>query len=180
MSQRIIEATEKLATESGADSVTVRKILHALGITNRVFYNRFHNVSEVLDIIYKNTALKIRESIISKFDPEKDFFEQVIDIVASTLVMSYENKMRFNNYVFENDSLSDANYRWWTDEIKKLIEFAKQKKLVKDVDSDVISYSIWCFCRGYNADAVGRNLPRDEAVKNFKYSFSFLIEGLKA
>ena len=65
------------------------------------------------------------------------------------------------------------------DEIKKLIDHAKKKGFIKDVDSWVLSYSIWCFCRGYNADAVARGLPRDEAIANFRYSFGYLLEGLK-
>ena len=90
MSRRIIAAAEQIARTSGAESVTVRSILRALGISNRVFYNRFHNAAEVLDIVYANTVLKIRESLVAKFDPEQDFFQQVLDIVENTLVMSYE------------------------------------------------------------------------------------------
>ena len=180
MTQRIIGTAERLAVEDGAESLNVRKILKTLDITNRVFYNRFHNIGEVLDIIYEKTVLKIRESIMLDFDKEKDFFEQVIDIVANTLVMSYDNKMNFNSYVFESDSTLRSNFEWWQREIIKLIEYAKKEKLLKDVDSSAVSYAIWCFCRGYNADAVGRKLPRDEAIKNFRYSFAFLLEGLKA
>ena len=51
MSRRIIAAAEQIARTSGAESVTVRSILRALGISNRVFYNRFHNAAEVLDIV---------------------------------------------------------------------------------------------------------------------------------
>jgi len=94
-------------------------------------------------------------------------------------VMSYETKMKFNQYVFENDSVSQSNYEWWIGEIKKLIEYAKRNKLIKEVDSDVMSYAIWCFCRGYNADAVGRGLPKDEAIKNFRYSFGILLDGMR-
>ena len=180
MTQRIIDTAERLAVEDGTESLNVRKILKTLDITNRVFYNRFHNIGEVLDIIYEKTVLKIRESIMLDFDKEKDFFEQVIDIVANTLVMSYDNKMNFNSYVFESDSTLRSNFEWWQREIIKLIEYAKKEKLLKDVDSSAVSYAIWCFCRGYNADAVGRKLPRDEAIKNFRYSFAFLLEGLKA
>ena len=60
-SKKIIAAAEKIATESG--EVTVRKILRELGVTNRVFYNRFHNVDEVLEIVYTNTISRIRESM---------------------------------------------------------------------------------------------------------------------
>ena len=87
--------------------------------------------------------------------------------------------MKFNQYIFEEDSLGELNRTWWTGEIKKLIIFAKSHKLIKDVDEDILAYSIWCFCRGYNADAVARGLPREKAIEDFKYSFSFLLEGLK-
>ena len=43
-----------------------------------------------------------------------------------------------------------------------------------------MSYAIWCYIRGYNADAVGRKLPLDIAVKNFKYAFGILLDGMKA
>lgn len=179
MSQRIIDTAEQLALADGAETVTVRKILQALGITNRVFYNRFRNITEVLDIVYRNTALKIRESVAAGFDPEGDFFAQVLDIVTNTLVMSYENKMNFYQYVFASDSVSPGNYAWWKGEIQKLIEFGKSRGHLRDVDSDIMSYAIWCFIRGYNADALGRKLPRETAVRNFRYSFGVLLDGMR-
>lgn len=179
MSDKIISTAEGIVTAYGASKLTVRKILQELDITNRVFYNRFNNINQVLEVVYKNTVLKMRKSIETELDGGKDFFEYVTDIVVNSLLMSYATKMQFNQYVFENDSLSDVNYEWWTTEIKRLMDYAMAKGYIKQVDSKVLSYSIWCFCRGYNADAVGRNIPKDEAVKNFKYSFGFILEGLK-
>ena len=179
-SLKIIEVAERIATAEGTDNITVRKILQAMSITNRVFYNRFHNIDEVLNIVYENAVKKIRTSISAGFDPDGDFFEQIIDIVAHTLILSYETKMNFNAYIFENDSVSSINYEWWKTEIKRLIELGKSKGLLRDVDSDIMSYSVWCFIRGYNADAIGRKLPKDEAVKNFKYSFGILLDGMRA
>ena len=179
MSERIIETAERIVQQSGANALNVRKILSELGITNRVFYNRFHNIDEVLAIVYKNTVLKIRKSISNGLDSGKDFFEHVMDVVVNTLVMSYESKMQFNQYVFENDSMTQSNYEWWQGEIKKLIQYAKERNYIKDVDPHMLSYSIWCFCRGFNADAVARNLPKEEAIKNFQYGFGFLLDGLK-
>ena len=180
MSRKIVDVAEKIATLEGAEKVTVRKILQRLEITNRVFYNRFHNVEEVLAIVYENMVVKIRASVSSSFDPDGDFFEQVIDIVANTLILSYETKMNLNSFVFENDSISNINYEWWKSEIKKIIELGKKKRLLKDVDSEIMSYAIWCFIRGYNADAIGRKLPKEESVSNFKYCFGILLDGMKA
>lgn len=179
MSQTIINAVEEIAMEGGAATLTVRQILRKLNISNRVFYNRFQNIEQVLDIVYKNTIVKIRDAIRSPLNIEEDFFEYVKDVVSRSLLFSYEVKMKFNQYIFEEDSLGELNRAWWTDEIKKLIIFAKSHKLIKDVDEDILAYSIWCFCRGYNADAVARGLPKEKAVEDFKYSFSFLLEGLK-
>ena len=180
MSERIIRTAERFVTEKGAHAVTVRMVLKELHITNRVFYNRFHNINQVLEMIYERTILEIRKSMSAPLLPEQDFFEYVLDIVVQSLLLSYDNKMRFYQYILENESISVDNYTWWTAEIKKLIEYAKAHTLVKDVDSDILSYSIWCFCRGYNADAVGRKLPKETAVEHFKYSFRFMLEGLKA
>ncbi len=179
MSEKIIETAEKLACSIGAHTITVRKILRELGITNRVFYNRFHNLDEVLRIVYKNTIMKIRSGVASEIDEKSDFFEHTLNLASSAVFVSYETKMQFSQYVFETDSASDSNHEWWTDVIKKHIEYGKEKGYIKDVDAEVLSYSIWCFCRGYNADVVARNLPRDKAIADFKYSFGFLLDGLK-
>lgn len=179
MSLKIVSSAEKIAQTIGAEQVTVRSILKDLDITNRVFYNRFHNIEEVLNIVYQKTILKIRESLAAKYDPDKDFFSQVVDIVVKTLLLSYEVKMNFSRYVFENDSVSCENYEWWKNEIIKLIEYGKKNGYLKEIDSNVMSYAVWCFIRGYNADAIGRQLPKDEAVENFKYCFGILLDGMK-
>lgn len=180
MSDTIIQTVEELVMTEGAYSVNVRRILQTLDITNRVFYNRFHNINQVLDIIYEKMVLKIRESIQTAYDPEKDFFETVTDIATSTLVISYKTKMNFNQYVFDNDSRSQKNYEWWKSEIEKIIEYGKEKEYIKkDLVTNVISYSVWCFIRGYNADALGRKIPLRDAEANFRYSFSVLLDGMK-
>ena len=179
MTQAIIDAVEEIAMAGGAATLTVTQILRKLDISNRVFYNRFPNIETVLDIVYRSTIVKIRSALESPIRIEDDFFEYVKDVVSRSLLVSYEVKMKFNQYIFEEDSLGELNRDWWTDQIKKLIVYAKEHKLIKDVDEDTLAYAIWCFCRGYNADAVARGLPQEKAVDDFKYSFSFLLEGLK-
>ena len=76
MSFKIIETAENLVTANGARNINVRQILKELEITNRVFYNRFHNIDEVLEIVYKNTILKIRQSISTGIDAGKEAEKQ--------------------------------------------------------------------------------------------------------
>lgn len=179
VSEQIIVAAEELTGLDGAHSINVRKILKYLGITNRVFYNRFHNIEEVLDIISERSILKVRESLNFHFIEEKDFFEQIMDEVEKTLIISYETRRNFAHYVFENDSVTDRNYQWWIGEIKKILNYAIDKGHIKKVDTDMTSYAIWCFIRGFNTDAIGRKLSLDEAIKRYRYGFKFILDGLK-
>lgn len=180
MSERIIEVTERMAMTNGAHTVNVRKILLELDITNRVFYNRFRNVDDVLDVVYQKVSEQIRTNVNWKCDTQEEFFERVTDMVANTLIRSYDLKKQFNQYMFENDSRSQINYEWWMSNIKEMLIYAKEKGYVRaDADVDMLNYSLWCFWRGYNADAVGRGIPKDEAVKNCKYSFGIILDGLR-
>lgn len=180
MTNRIIDTAAALALSEGAGEVTVRRIIRALGVTNRVFYNRFHNVEEVLAIVYRDMALRMRESIIARFDPEGDFFTQIVDIAAGTVKLSYELKMGMSQYVFAQDSVTPENYLWWQGEIKNLIELGMSRGIIKPLDADVMSYAIWCFIRGFNADALARELPEEEAMRSFRYSFGVLLDGMRA
>ncbi len=179
MSEKIIATVQRLAMECGTEKLTVRKILNELSITGRVFYNRFHDAQEVLAIAYQNTTAKIRESIEIELKPDLDFFDQVTEIVAGTLRLSYENKKSFSRYVFECDSASEENFCWWKEKILSLIRFGKQIGALRDVDAETVSYAIWCFIRGYNADALDRGLPKEKAIADFKYSFRLLLEGMR-
>ena len=181
MSDRIIAVAERMAMTNGAHTVNVRKILLELGITNRVFYNRFRNVEDVLGVVYQKVSEQIRANVTWESDTQEEFFERVTDMVANTLIRSYDLKKQFNQYIFENESRSQSNYTWWMNAIKQMLTYAKGKGYVRaDADVEVLSYSLWCFWRGYNADAVGRGIPKSEAVKNCKYSFGIILDGLKA
>ena len=181
MSDRIIAVAERMAMTNGAHTVNVRKILLELGITNRVFYNRFRNIEDVLSIVYQKVSEQIRANVTWESNTQEEFFERVTDMVANTLVRSYDLKKQFNQYIFENDSRSQSNYEWWMNAIRQMLTYAKGKGYVRaDADVDVLSYSLWCFWRGYNADAVGRGVPKSEAIKNCKYSFGIILDGLRA
>lgn len=149
--EQIISIASKLAMLDGARNVTVRKILGKMNVTNRVFYNRFHNIDEVLQIVYSKAVQKMPESLKFEIDITKDFFGYVMDITVRILISTYDVKKQFSQYMFEYDSFSEENCLWWTNEIKKMIEIAKEKGQISQEDSDLLSYTMWCFCTGYNA-----------------------------
>lgn len=180
ISDKIIEITARLTAENGAHTVTVRKILSELGTTNRVFYNRFHNIDEVLRIVYANAVVNMRQCFKSDYDSQDEFFDYCMDVAVNVFISTYDIKMQFRLYSFEHDSLTENNRAWWSDEMIKICEYARSKGLIKDdVDLETLSYSIWCFCRGYNTDAVSRGLSLDDALKYFRFAFGYFLEGIK-
>lgn len=178
MTEMIIEETEKMVSAYGAEKMNVTKILNKLNITNRVFYNRFNNIDEVLERAYLKIVIQIRNSISQEYDGSKDFFEYVKDIVVNTLIMSYEIKRKFNQYVFLTDSSSKENYNWYMNRISDLIKKGKELGVVDDVDTEATSYAFWCFCRGFNVDAVLRK-TKEEAVVIFREALGILLEGIR-
>lgn len=179
VSEEIVSVAENLARQEGVKNITVRQILTQMGVTNRVFYNRFHNLDEVLEIIYRKAVVKMRESLKSEYDMRTHFYEYVMDVSVRVLKMTYLVKSQFSQYMFEFDSENDSNRIWWTDRIKEIIEVAKQTNQLREVDSEKLSYAIWCFLRGYNADAVRRKLSVEEAVDSFKFGLNCLFDGLR-
>lgn len=66
-------------------------------------------------------------------------------------------------------------------EIKKLIALGQQHGQIReDLDGEMLSYAVWCFIRGFNADAMARNLSREEALTRFDYGFGIFLEGIRA
>ena len=75
VSDRIIELTEDLVVKQGVKSISVSMLMKKLGMTNRVFYNRFHNIEEVLNIVYERVVIKMRDNINTGVNPQMSFYE---------------------------------------------------------------------------------------------------------
>ena len=73
MSDKIINTAERIVMSCGANNLTVRKVLQELNITNRVFYNRFHNINHVLEIVYKTQSLKCEKALVLRWIARKIF-----------------------------------------------------------------------------------------------------------
>lgn len=176
----ITASVERLAQEKSPQKLTVRDVLKDLGITNRVFYNRFHSIDEVLAIIYSRSVTQVRRSLAMPWDGHGDFEEHICAVARRTLELTYESRANLSGYIFEADCASPDNFTWWQEEIKKLIRTGKELHWLRsDLDEAAVGYSIWCFIRGFAADAITRKLPKETACQQLDYGFRCLLRGLK-
>ena len=178
LSEQIVQIVARLAAEEGAHKVTAKQVINELGMTNRVFYNRFANIDEVLRIVYRNAVVQMHDNITPDFHDKESFLQFCTDIAVKVLMQTYDVKMQFRCYVFEHDSLTEDNRIWWADKVKKYYRIALEQGYAREVDTDALSYAIWCFCRGYYADALSRQLSREEAVRYFTFGFAWLLNGV--
>ena len=77
-----------------------------------------------------------------------------------------------------NDIINESNKIWWIDHMIPLLEYGIKEKFLKPMDVKAMSYAIWCFCRGFNVDAIKSRLELKQALKTFKMAFTFLIDGM--
>lgn len=178
MSHKIVESAEKIIVEKGIEYLNVSRILRELNITNRVFYNRFNNIQDVLVEIHNKIIIQKRELISIEYDESIDFFEYGTNLATSFLELAYDLQEKFNFFIFGSDIFTNENYEWYLSKIKELLKIGRERDLLKDFDDEAMSYYIWCSCRGINTDIVTR-MGKDEAVKLFKSSFRYLLEGIK-
>lgn len=178
--ESIIASVKKLAQEKDPQKLTVRDVLKDMGITNRVFYNRFHSIREVLDILYSRSVAQVRRSLAIPWDGKTSYEAHIRAVAGRTLELTYESRANMSGYIFEADCASQENFAWWQEEIKKLIIAGKDLHWLRsDLDESAVAYSIWCFIRGFAADAIARKLPKEQARQQFDYGFACLLRGLK-
>ena len=182
VSDEIIELTEDLVIKQGVKTLNVRMLMNKMGKSTRVFYNRFRNIEEVLNIVYKKVVIKMRDNLrnVASESRDTDYFAYVEKLIVLCMEDTYDLKNQFSQYAFEHDSLSKNNYEWWIKKIKGLVKFGISNGYIRDdLDVDAISYFLWCLCRGCNADAVMRNISKEDAVRSLKAGFACFLEGAK-
>lgn len=180
ITERIEDAAAAYVHENGVERLTVRKLLQILDVSNRVFYNRFQSLDELLESIYKKQVLEMRKALpdIREYD-DGDLFDLYLDVLTNVLRKTYDQKKQFSQYMFAHDALSEENRKWWIESISGILRAGIERDVVrKDLDVDAVSYAIWCFSRGFNADAVNR-MSQEEAVTLFRSSMSFFLDGIK-
>lgn len=178
ISTKIIDTVTKMVYDGGAKNINVQMVLKKLKITNRVFYNRFKNIDEVLLSVSQNLVHKMRQCMLRPYNEKENYHKYLVSLATDVLVKTYEIKKDFSDYMFNNDIINESNKLWWIEHMLPPLEYGVKKGFLKPMDIREMAYAIWCFCRGFNVDAIKSRLELKKALKTFTMAFTFLIDGM--
>lgn len=178
ISNKIIDTVTKMVYDGGARNINVQMVLKKLKITNRVFYNRFQNIDEVLLSVSQNLVHKMRQCMLRPYNEKENYHKYLVSLATEVLVKTYEIKKDFSDYMFNNDIINESNKIWWIDHMLSPLDYGVKNGFLKPMNTREMAYAIWCFCRGFNVDAIKSRLELKKALKTFTMAFTFLIDGM--
>lgn len=179
ISLKIIDTAMEIASEEGIATLTVSKIINRMNVTNRVFYNRFKDIPDVITAVYDKVVEQLRGCFDTPYTPDKDLCEYIINLAVSVLEKTYETKLHFAGYLYNYEFFLEENREWWISHMVPLVEYGIEHGIFKETDPRLLAYSVWCYCRGFNASSVGNNLSKEDAIKAFKLGLGYFIQGAR-
>ena len=108
LTDQIVDVATKIAYTDGVAHISVKRIINELGVSNRVFYNRFKNIQDVLDIVYHRIVKQMRECINTEYDESCDYYDYLQNIGVAVLKRTYEDKLHFSQWISKGPSFNEA------------------------------------------------------------------------
>ena len=177
-SKTIIATAAQIARREGMEELTVKRVLTELKVSNRVFYNRFRNIDDVIQVLYEDLVQEIRSSLEQVQQPAQSYPDYLLELAVAAVEKIYQNTLHFKQYLFSYQVANDTNRDWWLQKIQQLLRRGMEQGELKVNDPVKMSYGVWCFCLGFHRDAVGDELTEQEAMDAFREAFSCLIQGM--
>lgn len=177
--KQIIAAATGIAQREGIEQLSVKGILAEMGVSNRVFYNRFRNIDDIIQILYNELVQEIRASLKSVREEGRDYYSYLLELAVAVVRKIYQNNLHFRKHLLSYHASNDSNRNWWLTQIQTILQDGINRGLLRKMNITAVSYGVYCFCLGFHKEAVGEALEGEQAIGAFSQSFALLIEGMK-
>lgn len=179
--KEIIHTAKKIAQKEGLEQLSVKRILAEMKVSNRVFYNRFRNIEDVIELLYEQAVNSLREIIdLSLLEKDELYYETLENLAVNVVRCLYQNNIHFRARLLSYETSKDNNRNWWIEQIQTILCDGVTRGLLKPMDELGTARGIWCLCLGFHKEALGKSVPEQEAIASFRTFFTIFIEGMKA
>ena len=120
-SKTIIATAAQIARREGMEELTVKRVLTELKVSNRVFYNRFRNIDDVIQVLYEDLVQEIRSSLERVQQPAQSYPDYLLELAVAAVEKIYQNTLHFKQYLFSYQVANDTNRDWWLKKIQQLL-----------------------------------------------------------
>ncbi|MDE7039359.1 MAG: TetR/AcrR family transcriptional regulator [Limosilactobacillus sp.] len=146
--EQIIKATINFIRTNGYQTVSLRKISQAAGVTTGAFYKRFKNK----DVLFYRTAIVLSQQFVTKLsiNSELSAFDQILQI-AQQFCKEFQEQPQVMDFLFFNPTIIQVYQADNND-----FDFLKEvKHLVQQVNPGILNdqqffEQLWSFIQGYS------------------------------
>ncbi|MBE7042550.1 MAG: TetR/AcrR family transcriptional regulator [Ruminococcaceae bacterium] len=176
----IIRVAKEIAQKEGIEQLSVKRILTEMKVSNRVFYNRFRNIEDVIELLYEQAVNSFRGIIdLSLLEQSENYYETLENLAVNVVRCLYQNNIHFRARLLTYEASKDNNRNWWITQIQDILRNGVERGLLRPMDELAVARGIWCFCLGFHKEALGNSVSEQDAISSFRASFSIFISGMK-
>ncbi|MCC4372391.1 TetR/AcrR family transcriptional regulator [Limosilactobacillus reuteri] len=146
--EKIIKATINFIRTNGYQTVSLRKISQAAGVTTGAFYKRFKNK----DVLFYRTAIVLSQQFVTKLsiNSELSAFDQILQI-AQQFCKEFQKQPQVMDFLFFNPTIIQV-YQADKDDFSFLQTI---QRLAQQVNPEILNdqqffEQLWSFIQGYS------------------------------
>lgn len=146
--EKIIKATINFIRTNGYQTVSLRKISQAAGVTTGAFYKRFKNK----DVLFYRTAMILSQQFVTKFaiNNELSAFDQILQI-AQQFCKEFQEQPQVMDFLFFNPTIIQV-YQVDKDDFSflQMIQHLAQQVNPRILNDQQFFEQLWSFIQGYS------------------------------
>lgn len=136
----ILDAAVSIGLEEGFDELSVRKITDKLGYSSGIVYHYFKDKQEILDTIYTQTSMELKNVIDTCIKPERSFAENLNVVFKMLIEISVYDPDMFKLILLNRYSHSSDSVSVWIDTIKRCVYMGIESGELRKIDPEITSY----------------------------------------
>ncbi|MRN07702.1 TetR/AcrR family transcriptional regulator [Lactobacillus sp. 0.1XD8-4] len=145
---QIIKVTINFIRTNGYQTVSLRKISQAAGVTTGAFYKRFKNK----DVLFYRTAMILSQQFVTKFaiNNELSAFDQILQI-AQQFCKEFQEQPQVMDFLFFNPTIIQV-YQADKDDFSflQMIQHLAQQVNPGILNDQQFFEQLWSFIQGYS------------------------------
>ena len=177
--QAILDTALEIGMKEGFEALSVRRISSTMGYSTGVVYHHFRDKQEIIDAIEVSQMKVMREKIASLLDESENVVENMTAVFHEIMLLALNEPEKYNLIVLRKYSRNVAGSPEWIPYISEELKKGMETGLIRPMDPDKVSFSIWSSFVGFNLMiSRQRNMTPSEAEEFYLTQLDIVLKGV--